>query len=433
MKSLSMRERANILLGVTALIYTLVFLGQFWVYSPYYEALYWISQSALIGSIADWFAVTALFRKPLGIPWHTALIPRNKGRLITSLIHLVESKMLTRQRCHELLDRLDFVSLWERYLLSDSGRQGLQDLVSQGLNVAWRARTHREWALWGALKLRCFLGNRSLVPAFRHVLLDLCEHNRYEVMVIQIISLLQTRMRHPAVQEWLTRVVAEEIKSKKKNFISDFLISISEATNLINPRELAGSILVESYQMLEIWKQKDSQERIDWLRQWVEPIRHLDDNDEVCRALDGAWQRWIREQEWETIIENHVCPYIEELLDKGPLGTETPANLLVHVLVNVWSTHGQDPALRSRLEVNLHTIAAYVLDQGYDLIERIIRHVLEGLTEEHFVEFIERKVEDDLSWLRINGAFVGGGAGLLTWLFLTYIYQPFMNTVGYGL
>ena len=80
-------------------------------------------QSALIGSVADWFAVTALFRKPLGFPYHTALIPRNKDRLINGVIKLVETKMLTKDRCKVLLNNVEFVPLFEKFLLSPEGQR----------------------------------------------------------------------------------------------------------------------------------------------------------------------------------------------------------------------------------------------------------------------------------------------------------------------
>ena len=427
LKSLSLKQRANGILGLTAVLYCFAFVGQFFFgYESWYQPLYWAVQSALIGSVADWFAVTALFRKPLGFPYHTALIPRNKDRLINGVIKLVETKMLTKERCKVLLKNVQFVPLFEKFLLSPEGQRAARLVIHQGLHLLWKSQTNEEWAQWGAKRIRGLLQQHSLVPVLKHVLLDLCEHNRYESMVVQVLNVIQERINHPAMVTWLTAVVAEEAhKKKRKGFWSDFLISMSEATDVVNYQEMAEAIVQEAYAMLESWKRPNSPERTAWLRQWVEQNRNIEENHEVCDALNEAWERWIREQDWESVIENHLCPYIEELLLVGDENGETPAQVLVNIALELWNVYGQSDDLRNRIEKTLHDIGDYVLEQGYDLIETIIRQVLGGLSTDKFIYFIESKVEDDLSWIRINGAIVGAVAGLLVWTFLEYVYMPF--------
>ena len=427
LKSLTLKQRANGILGLTAVLYCFAFVGQFFFgYESWYQPLYWAVQSALIGSVADWFAVTALFRKPLGFPYHTALIPRNKDRLINGVIKLVETKMLTKERCKVLLKNVQFVPLFEKFLLSPEGQRAARLVIHQGLHLLWKSQTNEEWAQWGAKRIRGLLQQHSLVPVLKHVLLDLCEHNRYESMVVQVLNVIQERINHPAMVTWLTAVVAEEAhKKKRKGFWSDFLISMSEATDVVNYQEMAEAIVQEAYAMLESWKRPNSPERTAWLRQWVEPIRNIEENHEVCDALNEAWERWIREQDWESVIENHFCPYIEELLLVGDVNGEPPAQVLVNIALELWNVYGQSDDLRNRIEKTLHDIGDYVLEQGYDLIETIIRQVLGGLSTDKFIYFIESKVEDDLSWIRINGAIVGAVAGLLVWTFLEYVYMPF--------
>lgn len=427
LKSLTLKQCANRILGLTAVLYCFAFVGQFFFgYESWYQPLYWAVQSALIGSVADWFAVTALFRKPLGFPYHTALIPSNKDRLINGVIKLVETKMLTKERCKVLLKNVQFVPLFEKFLLSPEGQRAARLVIHQGLHLLWKSQTNEEWAQWGEKRIRGLLQQHSLVPVLKHVLLDLCEHNRYESMVVQVLNVIQERINHPAMVTWLTAVVAEEAhKKKRKGFWSDFLISMSEATDVVNYQEMAEAIVQEAYAMLESWKRPNSPERTAWLRQWVEPIRNIEENHEVCDALNEAWERWIREQDWESVIENHLCPYIEELLLVGDENGETPAQVLVNIALELWNVYGQSDDLRNRIEKTLHDIGDYVLEQGYDLIETIIRQVLGGLSTDKFIYFIESKVEDDLSWIRINGAIVGAVAGLLVWTFLEYVYMPF--------
>jgi uncharacterized membrane-anchored protein YjiN (DUF445 family) len=84
-------------------------------------ALQWLrafSEAGIAGAIADWYAVVALFRHPLGLPMpHTAIIPRNKERIAESIGAFIETHFLTSQNVVERVVRFDFAaaaSHWPR-------------------------------------------------------------------------------------------------------------------------------------------------------------------------------------------------------------------------------------------------------------------------------------------------------------------------------
>ena len=66
------------------------------------------SEAAMVGAIADWFAVTALFRRPLGLPIpHTAIVPRRKDQIGASLARFVRDHFLNRDALSPRLERVD--------------------------------------------------------------------------------------------------------------------------------------------------------------------------------------------------------------------------------------------------------------------------------------------------------------------------------------
>ncbi len=77
-----------------------------------------------------------------------------------------------------------------------------------------------------------------------------------------------------------------------------------------------------------------------------------------------------------------------------------------------------------------HHMADYVLVNSHGLLGTVVRQVLQGLSTEKFIAFIESKVDDDLSWIRINGALVGSVCGLGVWGVLHYIYEPLLRAFG---
>ena len=113
-----------------AVLFGLVWWGQWYITAPWYDGLYWFVQSALIGSVADWFAVTALFRKPLGVSFQTELIPRNKNRLIEGIIRMVNTKLLTYDQCKRAIERVQFVPFIDQYIRSDVGRNTVRQRIA---------------------------------------------------------------------------------------------------------------------------------------------------------------------------------------------------------------------------------------------------------------------------------------------------------------
>ncbi len=419
------RRWADRVLLVSAVLYTFVFIGQFYTTAVWYEALYWVVQSALIGSVADWFAVTALFRKPLGVSYHTELIPRNKDRLIEGIAQLADTKLLTLERCKMALATVRFMPLLDRYITGTKGRAQLQSLLQIGLLQLWQQRTQAEWAKWGGGKLRSILEQQSIVGPLQQWLLAVCRENRHEAIIIKWLDELQQQLDRPGVIQWVTNLIDEEIQKKKDDLWKALIIGLSEATDIINARDMAVSLLHELHRLLERWKQPGSRERLVWMQQWVIPIETMAYNSTVTGTIDKTFRQWIAEENWEQVILTYVCPYVDELVTK-----ETPAAVLEQSLQELWKVYGSRPQIRKQLEAACHRLAEYVLYQGHALIGVIVRQVLKGLSTERFIYFIESKVEDDLSWIRINGALVGAACGLGVWGFLHIVYEPIVHILG---
>ncbi len=92
--------------GATALLVlmSVIFLVSYPLHrDPFWGLITHISGAAMIGGLADWYAVTALFTKPLGIPFKTALIPRNKERFVEMARHMMVDELLRVSHMYEVL------------------------------------------------------------------------------------------------------------------------------------------------------------------------------------------------------------------------------------------------------------------------------------------------------------------------------------------
>jgi uncharacterized membrane-anchored protein YjiN (DUF445 family) len=91
--------------------------------------------AAVIGGLADWYAVTALFRKPLGISFKTALIPRSKERIAEMARHMIESEILTVSNMYNVLKHHPVLETTLEYLHSEKGFQSAERVLGQILNT----------------------------------------------------------------------------------------------------------------------------------------------------------------------------------------------------------------------------------------------------------------------------------------------------------
>ena len=134
------------------------------------------AEAALVGGLADWFAVTALFRHPLGVPIpHTAIIPSNKERLADGVAAFLQQNFLTRDVLAVDLARVDFVGIAIDWLAQQDRRQGLAgrivDIVGAQLSVG---PLMADWlALWVAQQKHHEWFDRAIVWAQR--MLDGCQ------------------------------------------------------------------------------------------------------------------------------------------------------------------------------------------------------------------------------------------------------------------
>jgi uncharacterized membrane-anchored protein YjiN (DUF445 family) len=99
------------------------------------------AKAGFVGGIADWFAVTALFRHPLGLPIpHTAIIPQQKERLGAALGRFVATHVFTADEVSGVLARLDLPGILHRFLA--------EPMSAIRLPLRWRLRCPASWRPW---------------------------------------------------------------------------------------------------------------------------------------------------------------------------------------------------------------------------------------------------------------------------------------------
>src|SRR5882672_3243290 len=200
----AMKRRATALLGVALLVFVVAS-----IYEPLYPWLGYVratAEASLVGGLADWFAVTALFRHPLGLPIpHTAIIPANWELLAKRVGTMVGDRVLTKTYVAEEIGRLDLAGL----LASGAARVTRADLEALTRTIARWLVVEVSPGATGELiaRVRRLLADQPLAPLLADLLEAARTHAWHERMVAALAAAVGDALDRPAFRATIGDIV----------------------------------------------------------------------------------------------------------------------------------------------------------------------------------------------------------------------------------
>ncbi|AXJ96848.1 DUF445 domain-containing protein [Sphingomonas sp. FARSPH] len=358
------------------------------------------SEAAMVGGLADWFAVTALFRHPLGLPIpHTAIVPRNKDRIGDTLAVFLRTNFLQAPVIAQRMRRLDVAGAIVRWLTDPpegaggAFRAGASKLVAQVLEGLDPAR------LGGMVKagIAGRLRETAVAPILGQLLRAMIADNRHAPLIDSAIRWaakalaanepLVRQMVHDragAILRWtgLDETVADKLIDGLDKLIADMGD---------NPDHPMRAKIEEGLDRLawDLSHDPDTAARVEAMK------AELIDNPAMQRWLDGLW-----EQARGRLLAIARDP---EGAMQGQLGD---------ILRQLGQTLGNDPRLsRSINRFVRRTVVGIAADYG-DGIVRLVSETVRGWDARTITRRLENAVGRDLQYIRINGTLVGGLVGI---------------------
>jgi uncharacterized membrane-anchored protein YjiN (DUF445 family) len=360
--------------------------------------LHAFSEAGMVGAIADWFAVVALFRHPLGIPIpHTAIIPRRKNEIGENLAQFVAEHFLHPDVVRLKLENANLAGKAAEWLKSPSGHDRMLDF---GLRLV-------RWLL-GALhqeQVRQFmvrLGSRqlaqvNLAPLLGRTLDWLVQDGRHQEVLTQslrfaLVTLHDNRdlIRGNVQQEspwWMPGFVDDRIVVQLMDRIETLLLELS----LDPDHAMRGEFNL----WMVKWAQ-DLQHSPDYQQWGTRLAEGMLENSQLQDYLGGLWSDFVQGLEADLESpQSEIRSHMSGLL--SGLAEELEHDVEMQAWVNSWLV---DSAV-SIVQVNRHSIASLISDtvRNWDATETSER--------------IEQAIGRDLQFIRINGTLVGGLVGLV--------------------
>ena len=370
------------------------------------ELLQAAAKAGFVGGIADWFAVTALFRHPLGLPIpHTAIIPRQKERLGRALGRFVAGHVFTQAELGRILARIDIAGIVERVLADPATtRPAAETLAAQLPRLLASIEDGRARSVAQRIVPR-ILGGAGAGRVVARALRGLMEGGRHQ----EVFSFIITELRKLLAEreDALREAIAVRVREQGGRLVG-WAVGATVATRTIamitveiGKMEAAGSDLREAFD--------------EWVRR---EITRMEEDPVRAAEIGGALKRVVMHetvQAWVMDVWARFRHAIE--VDAGKPNGRTVA-ILEGTLANFGTMLAADPAARARLQRAVEGVMAPMLPAAQARMENFIAEVVGGWDARTITDRLELRVGRDLQYVRINGTLVGFLVGGLVWAVL---------------
>lgn len=355
------------------------------------------AEAAMVGAIADWFAVTALFRHPLGLPIpHTAIIPNRKQALGESLQEFVADNFLSEAVVRERIASAGVSSRAGAWLVADQHSQRVVDVGSKVLADALAAVKSADVAA---------VVEEALIP----------------------------RLKEEHLSAVVGQLMAEVINDDAHRGLVDLMMNELHRWLLHNEEEVTGIVSQRAPWWTPHWVDERVALRLHTEAvEWVAEIR--DDPQHLARQAFNRWLTQLSTDLQHNPATMERAERLKERLLSQPQVAATSIALwdaLRRALIG--SLHEHDGLLRRRAVEELHSlgdkmmadrdfaarvdavladVAAYVVNNYGHELATIISATVNRWDGKETADRIELHVGRDLQFIRINGTVVGGLAGL---------------------
>src|SRR3954466_11118691 len=370
---------------------------------PHYPGLGYVkafAEAAMVGGLADWFAVTALFRHPLGLPIpHTAIIPRNKDRIGQALANFLKENFLMPSVVARRMQNIDVAGAAGRFLQTPAG-EGTKIRAGASRLIADVFESLDDERLGGIVKgaISNRLRTMEIAPLLGHALASAINEERHVPMLEAAIrwtaraldaneQLIRDMVRKKA--NWVLKLAG--LDTKLADAIVDGLrkLTVEMSTDPAHPVRLK---IEEALAQLanDLQTRPETRERVEAIKE------QLLDNRSVSLWLDTLWQKGR-----EAIIRAARNP---DAVLAGKLG---------EVLKSMGGTLEKDPRIRQAInQFARRAVVGAAASYGSSIV-RLVSDTVRSWDAVTITGRLEDAVGRDLQYIRINGTLVGGLVGLM--------------------
>jgi uncharacterized membrane-anchored protein YjiN (DUF445 family) len=367
------------------------------------------AEASMVGALADWFAVTALFRRPMGLPIpHTAIVPRSKDRIGAGLGRFISRNFLQAEQVERRLKDMDLAGNFSQWLAEGERARKIARGIASAVPRILGLLNDGKIAAWLQNAFTDRIRNADIANLLADGLETLIRNERHKPIVDLIIFHAdltihaqegEFRSRVTGQMDWLPKLFAVDSAA------SDALLNAIKDTLKAAAKDPDHAIRT----------------RID------DALAHLCRDLRQDPNLRGQLQKWVKEIADHPSVRNYVTQIWGDMKksvrEQTPEETERLTNAIAAGLEDLARAVERDDELRASLNVRLKGWAVELADAQGENVGAMVADTIKGWDAQTVVNQIEAAVGRDLQYIRISGTLIGGLAGLVIYVVSEFVFK----------
>ena len=377
-------------------------------YEPQFPQLAWLrafAEAGMVGGLADWFAVTALFRHPLGLPIpHTAVIPRGKERIGKSFAKFIHGNFLTAERICQQTRELQIVTRMAEWMTQpvNSKKLASQTLHAVPITLDVMEKYSTNQVIMD--KLLSQLKGIELHEASAKVIDWLLANQRYRDILAPLPAQLASAL--VANQDGIDQAAKNNAPLKEIPLLGKLSQSLV--------KKMSGKVSGNIEDALIAASESPEAPLWDIIGEQLEHFRnHLVTDEALKSELSSIRDQWLSDEK-SAELAARLWQQLRSSLD-ADLASKSPESIqqLSDVIKSLGSSIHGNPELAQNIEKVLLSGINDILTKHGDHLETMIRKTINDWDANTLMLKLENQVGSDLQFIRINGTLIGGLVGVL--------------------
>jgi uncharacterized membrane-anchored protein YjiN (DUF445 family) len=358
------------------------------------------AEAATIGGLADWYAVVALFRRPLGLPIpHTAIIQGNQDRIADKLGEFIELHFLEPGPIEAKLRQIDFGSFIADWLRDRKRSADLARFTLGLLPEAMSATEASSLTTFVTRSIAAQLQSVDLAPLAAGTLRAFVEQGRHQALLDDLLRAVHESMTKPETMAMIREKIRNQLPTLLKLYRTDkFLVKKIAASATAFFEEVRGD------------PKHPFRGEFDSLV--LSLVDRLGSDPAYAERIDGLKRDLLARPELDELART-IWSNARAFIERSAAGE---SQLLQHHLTKMFVAAGEvlasDSELRGEINQGLVTVLrSFIADQKSG-VSSFIADQVKAWDMGQLISLIEINIGKDLQYIRFNGSLIGGVAGL---------------------